>query len=84
MRTTISINDALLGELKKEAAASGKPFNRYLEETLQRGLASKGGGSRQKKDFRVVSHPLQMKAGYRGQSMNQIYDQIEAEESAGK
>ena len=77
MRTTIDINDALIGELRRKAAESGRPFRQVLEETLQRGLAAKSGSG---KPVRVPTYPVGVKPAYRGVSMNQLYDQLEAEE----
>jgi hypothetical protein len=80
VRTTVSINDAILSELRRSAAREGIPFSRYLEKTLQTGLSAKKSPGA-KTVFKVRSHPLQLKAGYRGLSLNQIYDQIEAEDA---
>jgi len=80
MRTTLSINDALLAELRRRAAAADKPFRLIVEETLQLGLVRKG--VRRRTKFKVEPHPLHLKPGFRGISMNQLYDQIEAEETA--
>lgn len=83
MRTTLGINDALLRELRRRAAATGRPFREVVEETLARGLAAgdKPGRSRA---FRVRTHALRLKPGLRGVSLNQLYDQIEAESAARK
>jgi hypothetical protein len=82
MRTTINISDALLAELKARVAETGRTFRDVLEETLRLGLAAGKSGASQ---FRVKSHPLGLKRGFHGVSLNQLYDQIEAEDglSAG-
>jgi len=77
MRTTININDALLDELKKRAADRKRPFREVLEETLQRGLASSTAPS---DPIRIETAPVGVKPAYTGLSMNQLYDQIEAED----
>jgi hypothetical protein len=38
MRTTITIDDRLAGELKRLSAETGKPFKSVLNETLRAGL----------------------------------------------
>jgi hypothetical protein len=81
MRTTLSINDALLAELRKRAGSTGKPFRTVVEETLQAGLARAATPGR-KRRFRVQPHPLELKLGLGSMSLNQLYDQVEAEESA--
>jgi len=70
MRTTMNISDALLAELRSRANESGRPMNATIEEVLQRGLAAESPQRKQTKvrTFRVL-----------GMSMNQIYDQLEAE-----
>ena len=78
MRTTVNINDALLKELRTAAAAAGLSFREMLEETLAAGLAAK---RRSTKRFRVKPHDLDLKPGFRNQSLNQIYDQLEAEDA---
>ena len=81
MRTTLSISDALLQELRQRAAESRKSFRSVVEETLQIGLGRSTSRTKAK-DFRVEPHPLHLKEGFRGVSLNQLYDQIEAEKDA--
>jgi len=38
MRTTLTIDDALLRQLRQQALDSGKPFKQVVNETLQAGL----------------------------------------------
>lgn len=76
MRTTIDINDATLATLKERAAASKRPFRQVVEETLQLGLAAKPKSTR---PVRIPTYPVGIKAAYRGMSLNQLYDQVEAE-----
>lgn len=78
MRTTINISDALLSDLKARAAERKKPFRHIVEETLQRGLAASG--TPPSKQVGIPTYPVGIKQAYRGISMNQIYDQIEAED----
>lgn len=81
MRTTIDINDALLKELRKRAKRTGRSFRELVEESLQLGLAQSS-KPKPKKRFEVKTHALALKPGFRGVSLNQIYDQIEAEGDA--
>ncbi len=83
MRTTLGINDALLRELRRRANAAGRPFREVVEETLARGLAA-GDKAARARAFRVRPHALGLKTGFRGVSLNQLYDQLEAESSARK
>jgi len=74
MRTTIDINDAILEELRAEAARSHRPFKRVLNETLQRGLASPKNHAGKVK---IKAFPVGIKAAYHGMSLNQLYDELE-------
>ena len=79
MRTTISINDVTLRELREAAASSGRSFREVVERSLEIGLAHLT-KPRSRSKFRVRPHPLGLKAGFQGVSLNQLYDQIESEE----
>ena len=79
MRTTINISDGILAEVRELARQRMRPFREVLEEVLQRGLSV---GEIPRKRVRLRTHRVGIKPAYRGQSMNQLYDQIEAEEDA--
>jgi hypothetical protein len=81
MRTTINISDAILSELRAEAAQSHRPFRRVLEETLQRGMTSP---QKQRGTLKIKTFPVGIKAAYHGMSLNQLYDQMESEGSVKK
>lgn len=76
MRTTIDINDALLAELRQRAAKTGQPLRQVVEDVLQIGLA---GTPKLPKKPHVPTYPVGIKPAYRGVSLNQLYDQLEAE-----
>ena len=78
MRTTIDINDALLRDLRQIAAEQRKPFRRVVEETLQKGMCNKV--SDVSPPVSIPVYDLGLKAAYRGMSLNQLYDQLEAED----
>jgi hypothetical protein len=80
VRTTLSINDAILQQLRELARKSGKPFRQVVEETLLVGLTRQG-KRRASPHFRVRPHSLGLKPGFSGVSLNQLYDQLEAEET---
>lgn len=82
MRTTIDISDALLRDLREQAAASRRPFRAVVEEALQRGLAAFSAEPAGRR-VRIVPHPAGIKAPYRAMSMNQLCDQLESEATAG-
>ena len=73
MRTTLSINDALLKEVRRRAGAAGRPLRKVLEEVITVGLASSAKRKRQRR-VRIQPRPLGLKAVYRNMSLNQLYD----------
>ena len=78
MRTTLSIDDDLLARLREEANRRKRPLRAVVNDALRMGLArlSEAGDSPR---FRVGAFPLGLKPGFQGTSLNQLYDQIEAE-----
>jgi hypothetical protein len=78
MRTTINISDGILSELHERARQRRRPFREILEETIQRGLSAPPSSS--VKQVRIQAHRVGIKPAYQGLSMNQLYDQIEAED----
>ncbi len=80
VRTTINISDGILSELHERARQRRRPFREILEETIQRGLSATPPSVQQ---VSIQTHRVGIKPAYRGVSMNQLYDQIEAED-AGK
>ena len=81
MRTTINISDGLLEEVRELARQRNRPFREVLEEVLQRGLSDV---TAPRERVRILTYPVGIKPAYRGQSMNQLYDQIEAGEGFAK
>ena len=81
MRTTVDITDATLRDLRERARTQNRPFREVLEYTLQIGLAHMD-TPEPRPPFLVRAHALGIKPGFRGVSMNQLYDQIEAEDAA--
>lgn len=78
MRTTINISDGILHELRELARERKRPFREILEDTLQRGL---GATAVPHKRVELQTFRVGIKAAYQGTSMNQLYDQLEAEDT---
>jgi len=83
MRTTININDALLEEIRRRAGASGRSFRNVFEEIISMGLACSK-KAKTKRRVRIQARPLGLKPAYHNISLNQLYDQLEAERTAAK
>ena len=81
MRTTINISDGILEELRELSRKRRRPFREIVEETLQRGLSEESGTDRRK--VQIQTYRVGLKPAYRGMSLNQLYDQLEAEDNAG-
>lgn len=76
MRTTLNISDALLEELRERSRRTKRPLRQVTEDALRRGLSAPGTPAEK---VRIKPFRLGIKPAYRGMSMNQLYDQIEAE-----
>lgn len=79
MRTTINISDGILSELRELARQRRRPFREIVEETIQRGLGVTQKNSPRR--VRIQTHRIGIKPAYQGLSLNQLYDQIEAEDT---
>lgn len=77
MRTTLTINDDILDQLKVEAAKEkGKPFKEVVNETLRLGLrARKENGKRPR--FKVRAKNLGTFPGLNYDNIEELLDQIE-------
>lgn len=78
MRTTFDINDALLEELREQSRLRKQSMRRVLEDTLRRGLAAPVTPDH---PVRLTTFPIGIKPAYQGMSMNQLYDQVESEDT---
>ncbi len=81
MRTTLDINDALLAEVRRRSGESGRPFKEEIDRLIRIGLAASEEAIT-KRPYKVRSHPLGLKPAFRGESLNQLFDQLEAEDHA--
>jgi hypothetical protein len=77
MRTTIDISDGILSELRERARQRRRPFREIVEETIQRGLSATAVSSGER--VSIQTYRVGIKPAYQGLSLNQLYDQIEAE-----
>lgn len=68
-------NDALPAELRQRVSKSGRLFRQLGEETMQIGLA---GQAKTRRMPKLVTHAVGIKSAYRGMSLNQLYDRLEA------
>ena len=76
VRTTLNISDALLAELRERSTRTGRPLRQVIEDALRRGLSNDNAAPEK---VRISPFLVGIKPAYRGMSMNQLYDQLEAE-----
>ena len=73
----------MLAEVRRRAGAAGRPFRVMLEEVIACGLGTSG-KSKSRRRVRIQPRALGLKAVYQKMSLNQLYDQLEAEGMATK
>lgn len=79
MRTTVDINDALLSEIRRRSTSSGRSFKEELNRLLQIGISAVE-DTAARCPYKVKAHALGLKAAFRGESFNQVFDHLEAED----
>ncbi|MDX2079443.1 MAG: hypothetical protein SFU53_01530 [Terrimicrobiaceae bacterium] len=79
MRTTLTLDDDLAGILKKRSREFGRPFKEVVNSALRKGLQEELPFI-QKAPPKVRSRALGLLPGYDPDRMNQLVDELEAEE----
>jgi hypothetical protein len=80
MRTTLTIDDDLAAILKKKAGQRGVAFKQLVNSLLRAGLGASEGALPSRKVVKVVGRPLGLKPGYDSDKLNQLVDELEAED----
>lgn len=80
MRTTLTIDDDLAAILQSKAAQRGVAFKQVVNSLLRAGLGASEGAMPGRKSVKVVGKALGMRPGYDPDKMNQLVDELEAEE----
>jgi hypothetical protein len=81
MRTTLTIEDDLAGLLKRRARELGLPFKDLVNRTLRAGLGEAAKPRRQAAP-KTMPHAFGFKPGIDLDKLNQLADELEAEEYA--
>lgn len=77
MRTTLTINDDILDQLKAEAAKEkGKPFKEVVNETLRLGLRARQKAS-QERPFKIRSKKMGVFPGLNYDNIEELLDQVD-------
>jgi hypothetical protein len=81
MRTTLTLEPDVAARLKQEIRRSGKGLKALVNEALRLGLSMSGKPVRGPR-FEVRPHAFGFKPGVDLDRMNQLVDELEAEETA--
>jgi len=80
MRTTLTIEPDLAQRIRRRMRQQGLSLKRVINDALRAGLAEADKAPRVK--FSVEPHPCRFKAGIDLDKLNQLADELEAEETA--
>lgn len=83
MKTTLDLNERLHARAKSAAAKLRIPLTRFIEEAVRQRLDA-ATNTTPAKPFKVTPFKLKLKPAYQGVSLNQFYDQVEAEDQKRK
>lgn len=81
MRTTLTLDDDIADYLREQARLLDKPFKQVLNDTLRRGMAPVVVAP--VREFRLIPNPSGLAPGIDPLKLNQLNDQLEAEEFGG-
>jgi plasmid stability protein len=80
MRTTVTLDDDVAAKLKIEMRRSGRSFRDTVNETLRRGLLTRGGAS-PRRPFKVVARDLgELRPGLSLDNVADLIEQVEGPE----
>ncbi len=82
VRTTVTIDDDVAKELKKRARSTEKSFKEVLNDSLRLAFSLSRAPGKQRKRFHVKAHRSAFRAGVDVEKLNQLVDQLDAENSS--
>jgi len=83
MRRTLTLDSDVAARLRQEIRRRGKGLKTVVNDALRRGLGM-GGRRSAPPPFKVVPHAFGFKPGRDLDRLNQVVDELEAGETAGK
>ena len=83
VRTTLTLDRDVADSLKKEMRRSGSGLKATINEALRRGLRVSGRPARAPR-FTVKPHPMGIRPGVDLDRLNQLVDELEAEDAGRK
>lgn len=79
MRTTLTLDDDVADFLKDQSRLHNKPFKQVVNDVLRRGMTSSS-RSPEPPPFKIVPNRSRLLPGIDPHKLNQLNDQLEAEE----
>jgi len=83
MRTTLTLDNDVADFLKDQSRLHNKPFKQVVNEVLRRGMTASSKSS-EPVPFKIVPNRSKLVPGIDPQKLNQLNDQLEAEDFAGE
>ena len=83
MRTTLTLDPDVAQKLKNRMTEQRAPLKTVINDALRRGLAAKP-EPKPREPFRVVPHSFGFKPGIDVNKLNQLLDELDAQEFAAK
>ncbi len=80
MRTTLTLDPDVADALKEQAESQNRPFKQIVNDLLRRGMSLEKGKGTEGKPFRVKPHSGGFKPGVDLLKLNQLADDLEAED----
>jgi predicted HicB family RNase H-like nuclease len=84
VKTTLDFSDNLHARAKSEAARLQMPLTRFIEQAVERQLNQSAQPALSVKSVELPVFRLGLKSAYQGISLNQFYDQLEAETNSSR
>ena len=81
MRTTLTLDDDIADYLREQARLLDKPFKQVVNDTLRRGMSPVVVATA--REFRLIPNRSGLAPGIDPLKLNQLNDQLEAEEFGG-
>lgn len=83
MRTTLTLDDDVARKLKEIARATDRSFKEVVNESIRRGLAVGETSLPDQEPFVVEARARGFRTGVDATKLNQLYDDLEAEDLHG-
>ncbi len=80
MRTTVTLDEDLVREIRKRTKLTDKSFERVLNDTLRLALGLSPSSILKMKRFRIQPHSSPFRTGVDIDGLDQLADQLELEE----